>query len=322
MKKLTLSIALFLFAALLSLPSCSSSDDAEPLPLPGLLKPGSNSIQYTFYTPLANKPVTLYYHIPVDCDMRTMPILFAMHGADRMAEYQIDTWRDIANERQIMVFAPHFSSTHYPANRAYQYGGVSNSDYSWLEVQQEQWTISLIENMFDFIKQQTGNSNPTYDLWGHSAGGQFTHRLMFHLPKARIRMAIASNSGSYMVPSLEGYGAGNYSYPHSLRGTQYKSADIAAYFARNMVVHIGTRDLCTDRDCDSSLPVSLEAVAQGPSRYERGKFFYNYAKNAAAAAGVPFNWQLIEVVGVSHSSRNMARTAITGAADLLYSDRL
>ena len=314
-----------LLRAFFLLSSCSSGED-EPLTFPtppsGLLKSGTHTLEYTYYAPLPKQPVTLYYHIPEDGNVQTMPVLFLMHGANRDGMYQIDTWKAIANERQIMIFAPEFSSTYYPGNRSYQYGGVSNSENSWIKLDPDKWTVSLIEHLFDFVKQQTGNINSKYDLWGHSAGAQFSHRLMFHLPQARIRMAVVSNSGSYLIPSLEGYGAApGYAYPFSLKGTPYTADDIKAYFARNMVVHLGTNDLCTTQACDSQLPMSSAAVAQGASRYERGTFFYNYAKTTAASLSLPFNWQLVEVVGVDHNSRRMAQTRTTGAADLLYGNK-
>ena len=310
-----------LLGALILFASCSSGDELLPPAPAGLLKQGTNTLIYTYYAPLADKPVTLYYHIPEDGDMHTMPILFAMHGAERDGKYQIDSWKDKANELHFMVFAPEFSTTLYPANRDYQYAGVSLAEGSWAEKSRDKWTVSIIENMFDFIKQQTGNTASKYDIWGHSAGAQFTHRLMFHLPEARIRKAIASNAGSYLIPSIEGYGA-NYSYPHSLRLTPYTKENIKAYFARNMVVHTGTADISTTAD---DLPKSAAANAQGPHRHSRALYFFNFAKAAAEEMGVPFNWTLVEVPNVAHSSRGMMRGSNSssnytnvGAAYLLY----
>ena len=308
------------FWVLLILASCTSKDHI-PAPSSGLLHRGTDSLKYTYYAPLADRPVVLYYHIPEDGDIRTMPILFAMHGSERDAKYQIDTWKNIANQRQIMVFAPCFTRELYPGNRAYQFAGVSDSDYTWLEKSQDKWTISLIENLFDFIKAQTSNGAATYDLWGHSAGAQFSHRLLFFLPEARVRMVVSSNAGSYLMPTLTGYGTGNYGFPHSLKGTPYTANDLTAYFARPLIVHLGTADIATTAEQDSALPVSVEAKAQGASRFERGHYFFNFAKEAAEAASVHFNWRLVEVAGVAHNSRRMAQTDVTGAADLLYPDR-
>jgi len=72
---------------------------------------------------------------------------------------------------------------------------------------------------------------------------------------------------------------------------------------------------------DASLSMTPGAVAQGASRYERAHFFYNFAKEAAEKAGLPFNWRIVEVPEVGHSSRRMVQMPVVGAADLLYDDR-
>ena len=140
---------------------------------------------------------------------------------------------------------------------------------------------------------------------------------MFFLPEARVRKAVTSNAGVYMIPTITGYGEENYGYPHSLGGTPFTDDDIATYFATPMIVHLGIADTIRDTD----FPTDEAAEAQGNTRLARGHFFFNYAREAAEAAGVPFNWQLVEVPGIAHDSRGMARTPVTGVADLLYEDR-
>lgn len=90
------------------------------------------------------------------------------------------------------------------------------------------------------------------------------------------------------------------------------------YFARDFTVHLGTADLATTVEEDENLPVSPGAKAQGACRFERGHFFYDRAKRVADSLGMPFNWKLVEVEGVAHSSSKMTTTAKTGAAALLY----
>jgi hypothetical protein len=175
--------------------------------------------------------------------------------------------------------------------------------------------------MFDWVKEQTGNTNTTYDFWGHSAGGQITHRTLCFLPNPRMRMVVSSNPSAWVVPTTAGYGAALHGYPHSLRGTPYGASFIADYLARPLVVHIGTNDTATSQAVDPSLSMTAGSVAQGASRYDRAHFFYNFGRQAAQTAGVPFNWRIVEVPGVGHSSRGMVQARGVGAADLLYDDR-
>ena len=296
-------------------------DEEEKPPLDlGLLHQGTGSIEYTFHPPLAHRPVKLYFHIPEHGDPTTMPILFAMHGADRIGANQIENWRSIANERHVMVFAPQFSTPPYLEND-YQFAGISGSSTSWVNRDPETWTATLIEHMFDWVKEQTGNTNATYDFWGHSAGGQITHRTLCFLPNPRMRMVVSSNPSAWVVPTTAGYGTALHGYPHSLRGTPYGASFIADYLARPLVVHIGTNDTATSQAVDPSLSMTAGSVAQGASRYDRAHFFYNFGRQAAQTAGVPFNWRIVEVPGVGHSSRGMVQARGVGAADLLYDDR-
>ncbi len=308
-----------LFFFLLLLAACSGKKE-DPAPAPEAeLHRGTDVVTYSSYAPLASKPVKLWYYIPDEGDLRTMPILFAMHGSDRDAQNQIATWKTIAGERQVMVFAPEFTRELYPAERAYQYGGVSLQENIYSPLPAEEWTVRMIESLFDYVRRQTGSTQTTYDIWGHSAGAQFTHRLMFFLPAARVRMAVSSNAGVYLIPTVTGYGTDNtYGWPYSLRSTPYTQDDLNAFFARKLIVHIGTGDIVADQ----YFPSSAAAMAQGETRYARGKYFYEFARQAALDAGVPFNWEKVEVAGVPHSSRRMVQTSATGAADLLYPNSL
>jgi hypothetical protein len=39
------------------------------------------------------------------------------------------------------------------------------------------WALSAVEHLFDEVRQAESLTTPTYDIVGHSAGGQFVHRL-------------------------------------------------------------------------------------------------------------------------------------------------
>jgi len=284
----------------------------------GMFDFGTGYIVYNFHPPLANFPVRLHYHIPRG-DPTTMPILFSMHGNGRNAVGQINAWRAIAEEHQVMVFAPEFSTQFFPGNIQYHRGWVSSSGTSWNPRPQEQWSFTLIEQMFDFILEQTGSKETHYDIVGHSAGSQFIHRMMFFLPDARIRTGIAANAGFYMMPTLTGeYGGGVFGFPYSLggTGTTFNQADLEAYFARNLIVHLGVAD--SIQDGDVNVTPGANAQGDGPSRLSRGHFFYNFAKQKAEAMGVPFSWRLVEVPGVAHSAQGMIQAPNVGSAALLF----
>lgn len=140
-------------------------------------KKGEGSMTYAEYAPLSDKPVTLYYYVPKKGDMKSMPILFAMHGAKRDGKKTVGYWKELAEEYGFIVLAPEFSKKYYP-QRAYQYGNVSKQEKDYDLNPQNEWTYNIIEAIFDFFCQTTGNLSDKYDIWGHSAGGQFVHRFL------------------------------------------------------------------------------------------------------------------------------------------------
>jgi len=263
---------------------------------------GTTGVMTYNYPHLPNDPIRVFYHIPVGGDKRTMPILFAMHGVNRNASDFRDTWVQHANEKKIIVIAPEFANAgSFSGGRGYSQGGMyRTSNLSTLKPR-EQWTFSVIEALFDFIRQDLGNTQAAYDMWGHSAGGQFTHRYALFMPDARINRAVAANAGWYAVPDM------TVNYPYGLKGCVTVTADsLIKSFAKKLYIQLGTAD--NDPNADE-LSHNAGAEAQGPHRYARGIYFWNAAQRESANMRTPLNWEKVEVEGVAHSRSGMARNA-------------
>ncbi len=279
-----------------------------------------NSFVYNYYEPFSDRPIEVFYYIPSKGDITTMPILFSMHGNGRGGQGACSNWSSTAESKGVIVVAPCFSAELYP-NADYHLGGISYSTSSYMPRPFEQRTYNIIEELFDMIKDKTGNTSACYDLSGHSAGSQFTHRMLLNMPDCRVGRAVASNAGYYTFPVPDGIAdaAGEvYSFPYSINGMDMPVSQLAAFFARNLTVHVGTADIATTVEEDADLPVSAGAEAQGACRYERGKYFFARSKAVADSLGLPFNWRLVEVPGVAHSASKMIKSAEVGAAALLY----
>ena len=78
---------------------------------------------------------------------------------------------------------------------------------------------------------------------------------------------------------------------------------------------LGDQDIATE---DPNLPSNPEALAQGPHRFGRAHFMYEFAKGEAARRGLPCNWQLTVVPGIGHDGAAMSRAA----AALWFENRL
>lgn len=309
----------FLTGLLLLLSSCGKEDSLPIVRDGNQLSYGLDSLVFTDWNH-GPGAIKVYYYIPISGNVRTMKILFAMHGADRNGLYQVQNWMETADDKNLIVVSPQLDRDDFPP-LAYQFGGVSASEYSFEETPRETWTYTLVEEIFSYIRRMTGNTSSTYDLWGHSAGAQFTHRMALFMDDSCIGRAVCSNAGFYTAPVPEGISDSSgkiYGYPYSVKDTNLDDNALRRYFAMDLVVHLGTADLATSKEEDSSLPVDAGSKVQGASRYERGRYFYEKAMETAESKGFAFNWRLIEVPGVAHNSRLMIQSGTTGAAAVLY----
>jgi pimeloyl-ACP methyl ester carboxylesterase len=96
---------------------------------------------------------------------------------------------------------PEFAAADYP-RAAYQLGNLA--DGAGKLFPEGKWTFSAIEHLFDFVKKATGNTSERYHIYGHSAGGQFVHRMVLFLPEARYATAVTANAGWYTMPTFSG----------------------------------------------------------------------------------------------------------------------
>ncbi len=315
------SSKLLLLLGLSAILFSSCGGDEPPVPKKEMqLSFGYDSLVFSGYQPLQTKPVKVFYYIPYVDNVRDLPILFLFHGAERNGRIAISNWKSIAEDRKIILVAPNFTSELYPSID-YQFGGVSYSSVTYKAKPEETWTYQIVEPIFSYIKEKTGNVSKTYDMSGHSAGGQWVHRYLLFMKNARVRKAVEQNAGNYTVPDPNGITDGTnwFGFPYSIRDVDVITRDhLAAYFARDMIVHVGTLDTASSRAVDSYFPDDAGSMAEGRCRFERGHFFYNRAKRVADSLGLPFKWRIVEVPGVGHNSNRMVNDALYGAGTLLY----
>lgn len=280
-------------------------------------KRGENDFIYTKYVPLANKPVTVYYYIPTTGNVSNMPVLFAFHGTNRDGPVPRNNWKYFAEKYGFVVISPEFSKDYYSENE-YQFGGVFTTSSATTLNPKEKWTYNIVEALFDYFKAETGNTSTTYNMCGHSAGGQFVHRYLFAMPNARVNRAVAANPGSWTFPYVDGIlGTDNktYGWPYSIKSTPFITQEsLKAFFSKRLYIQLGLLD--TDPNADD-LPKSAPAMAQGEYRLERGRFFYEECKRIALKNGLTLSFQKAEVTGVGHSSQRMVYgKVVSNAADV------
>lgn len=303
MKYFKLLLPLLLFGVWIT-PASAQKPEKSPF------KRGAGMFEYTGYEPLKEKPVTVFYYIPTRGSIKKMPVLFSMHGAERNGLVQRGVWRNLAEEYGFIVIAPQFTHKNGYDENGYQFGGVSQTPRRFMPRPAEQWTYAIIEALFDYFKSCTGNVNETYDMFGHSAGGQFVHRYLTAMPHARVRRAVAANPGNYAYPDPdsplandEGLQASIQTWPYSVQGTPFATDEnLAALFKRNLIILIGTQDI---EPVKNSVEADNPMRIQGLTRYERAWRYFRHAQQVAMKKKMTFNWKIMEVPGAEHNSGQM-----------------
>jgi pimeloyl-ACP methyl ester carboxylesterase len=218
-----------------------------------------------------------------------------MHGLSRTAESYIQSWEDWAKKNDYIAVAPLFDNENWNGARKYNLGNLLTSKN--LKIRQSKWSFQIVEDLHKLAKSGFGLKKDYFDIFGHSAGGQFVHRFMFFMPKANVRLAIAANPGWYTLPDL------NTDFPYGLNNEKfsYTKDDVTNWTKRNVFLLRGTDDL----ERTENLTQTPEADAQGKNRFERAGFMFEKIK----AINANTNWRLIDVPKVVHDQKRMAVAA-------------
>lgn len=236
-------------------------------------------------------PVVVHTYRPEGCAAPKLLILFA--GYDRDADRYRDRAIPLAKRACLLLFAPLLDREQFP-NWRYQRAGV----YRDARVQPESaWTQPVLRDLIAWARKWAGRSDITTILFGHSAGAQFLSRAAAYFPPEDVYRIVIANPSVHVMPSLEE------AVPYGFDGIferDQRTERLRAYLRHRITIFLG------QEDSGNRLLVDDEAARrQGDNRYERGKKVFAIGRAAAKQRGWPFNWRLIEVPGVGHSSRDM-----------------
>jgi len=246
----------------------------------------------------AEAPMRVYTYRPKKCDEKC-PLQFVLHGLNRNASSYRDYWEVAADNYGLVIVAPEFDKVHWKGQEGYNLGNVENAD-------REKWSYSVIEHLFDEVR----DGRTEYRIFGHSAGGQFVHRMMFFLPNNRAAMVVAANPGWYMMPEWRKDRPVD-AYPYSFVGAKVGEPELRKALERRFALMVGEKD--TDPNA-KNLDNAEGAKKQGAGRLERGENFFKAATAAAKDLGVKMNWEFMEIPDTAHSGSKMSKYA----ADVIY----
>jgi hypothetical protein len=255
---------------------------------------GTGSFVFTSDENLANKTLSVFYHVPSNAD-ESSPVLFVFHGAERNGRFSRDQLINIANQKNCILVCPKFSEATFPGGDAYNLGNIftdgDNPSASNLN-DESLWTFTIIEPLFDYIKLESISEANTYDIFGHSAGAQFAHRFLIFKPEARLNKSVIAGSGWYTMLDK------TISFPYGLANSPAEQIDLSNLYSKEIHIVIG------DQDNDPNFPGlrhNSTVDTQGLNRLERANYFFNQAEINANNLSQAFSWQQDILPGIGHN---------------------
>lgn len=286
--------ALLMLALVMPVPTAQAfdwlqrSDDTGGLPI--------GAGEFEVYVPRG--PVTVYTYRPAAATADS-PIWIVMHGVRRdvgrhIAYDYYDTWERLAEQYGAVLLVPEFTEAKWPTFWNYTLGNIRTP--SLRPIPWDHSSFHVVEQAFRSAVDLTGSRQRKFSIFGHGAGAQFVQRYVLHTGGRHIHRAVAANPGWYMLPDDE------YRFPFGLRDAAIAPKTLRAAFATDFILLLGQSDI----NSGGGLRNDPEAVAQGRNRYDRGHFYFERSRAAAARHGAAFRWRIEEVPGVGHEFDRMS----------------
>lgn len=271
--------------------------NAAPSLAEALRAPGRHAVTFIDAAGNADRPFTLNCYVPVGHTPEDR-VVFVQHGMLRNGDEYRDFWIAAADRHRLLIVAPTFPNEHYPEAESYNNGLVIGEDGAVRP--RNRWAYAALPRILDDLRQSGVTNARRVHLFGHSAGGQFAHRLLSLEPHDMLGAVIAANSGWYTLPTLERR------FPEGIGGLGFDESRLATIFAYPLVVLAGEEDNATS---DPHLPKQDEALRQGPHRFARAHNYVEFGRREAERLRVPFAWRLVPVPHIGHDGRAMSAVA-------------
>ncbi|MBK0327286.1 hypothetical protein I5535_08255 [Rhodobacteraceae bacterium F11138] len=225
-------------------------------------------------------------------------VVLVQHGMMRNGDDYRDFWIEAAERYDLLIVAPSFPDAHYPEAPSYNDGMVCGADGA--VTPGESWIYHVPARLVAQLTEVGVMAEGRARIYGHSAGGQFLHRMVSLVGYGPFRSVIAANAGWYSLPDLDA------PFPAGLGGLGLGDGDLRRLLESDLWILGGEKDCESNAD---NLPSNPEALAQGPGRLQRAKNYMAQGRAAAARLGCDFNWRFTEVPGVAHDGCAMGKAA-------------
>ena len=146
-----------------------------------------------------------YFYVYIPTILPDDPdILVLVHGtppkdgtSEASASFYAASWIDFAEDQGYILIAPTFNQQDFSS----RYGDRALSGYRGLfgrEIGADEWLLQIVRAYQD----EFGILNQSFNIYGHSAGGQFTARFVVTHPEV-IKMVVITSAATYPQPTDE-----------------------------------------------------------------------------------------------------------------------
>jgi poly(3-hydroxybutyrate) depolymerase len=258
--------------------------------------PGANALPYVDQA-FPDRQLVLYSARPRDHDAET-PVLFVHHGVGRNGAAYRDYWLRHVDETGVLAIAIEFPEAWFPDYLWYHFGNLHTEHGA--PNPREQWTYGIDERLFAALRAQGLTRRQRYGLFGHSAGGQFVHRMLSFGFRDSVAVAVSANAGTYAMPDLET------AWPFGLGEAGVEPDGLRELLEFPITVMTGTRDTKTS---GRFFPKGPRSMRQGATRHERAHNYVQAGHAAAEALRTRCAWTVINVHDVGHDGERMSDAA-------------
>ena len=285
------------------------------------VQPGSGVFLIEGGTAHKEKTIKVYYHRPERFNVDSK-ILIVIPGAGRNGDSYRDAWIVKSEKYNVLILSPMYPEEAY-AFEDYHLGGliydlnlensiefVEHTNQAKLDedkftfkvnVNPNEWIFNDFDRLFDLVVAATNSSQSTYDIFGHSAGGQILHRMAILHQDSKADHILAANAGFYTLPDL------TTELPFGIKNLPLSKEHLRSSFRKKLVILNG--DLDNQDEQGGTLLRSVTVDRQGLHRLARGKYFHQESKAKAKEMGFDFNWKLKIVPNVGHNHEKIGDAA-------------
>jgi hypothetical protein len=218
-----------------------------------------------------------------------------------------DYWLPHADTANILVIAIEFPEASFPEYLWYNFGNLHAADGT--PNPREQWTFGIDTRLFQALRDQGMTTTQRHGLFGHSAGGQYVHRMLSFGYRQHVAVAVSANAGTYAMPDL------GVDWPWGLGATDVTRDDLCNLLAFPLTVMAGTADIKTT---GRFFPKGPKSLKQGATRHARAHTYVRIGREAAERLGITMAWTVIDVPDVGHDGRRMSDAAAPLIAAALH----